>query len=1283
MKKLLNTLVLILILIMPLSALSVLADSEGILKNKVLYSWDFSSEEQTTSDSSLTDIPILNGSAEYSADNQNIKLNATSGAGMTVNLSTPVSYETSENVINVEFDANLGSIDKQYFTYEIKSGESNLIECSFMPYNKAGATGYLKVGGVDIIEDTDDANVNKQLINCISSAKADGMTAAVTHFRNEINLADGSVTVYITSGSKSGTFTGSFDTSEYNNITGLNFDITKNSTSRYTYIDNIKISQYQRIAAPDPSELVYDIVTKSDGDITTVDTSKMVYGDTIKTFLVTTAKDGKVVKQYTTAVDDSVNVDSKGAEDIEILPIYTYENLDESAFNTENGVTLDGTFEDGRYNFSFQKSNGTLTDIYVNGYMVGNNIEQTGKGRGTPKGSLYSVNDIKIEGGSINISTRRDEYNGRTYPNAPISTITINKVPQILNRKTKITLMGDSLVCEYYGGRRESDLGSNQTGWGQQLGNFIDKDKYEILNLANSGHYAKILYETATGGAIYNSQAGDIVIYQCGYNDYKRSSKEEMVEYMTKMVQDAKNAGVRMIFVTPPATCDPEDWLDHTAADYKNTSYSYPVRLGETVIETAKNLDVEYIDLSKYSYDYLTLLYGSDITEAGELYIQNLGVKDYIHLSYAGAMKWASYIAQTLFDRNYIDSINTDFSYKVTDTQNNEIECKVTENKDDSFDRYLISADDENINVRIMAHTEGNVYVCLYSENGKLQNIQSVMGNENVQTVTLPISHESGAYIKMFDWTENMKPVCQPSKNIYLEDINMDYSYEALEGKTVYAFGDSIVYGHKTPSQSFMRLMADDYNMNLGMYAVNGATVVSEDSSEKEDSSEETKGNYIIKQVKNAPDEKPDVIVFDGYTNDAYGDPKTDSFNSSGGHINILENLGEIQGNTATKFNGSTFCGGFEEIIYTMKQKWPDTPIVFVTIHKSGGRDWDVQCKLRDLSLEMCDKWGVEVVDIFKDTNLDTRDEGVMEKYIIGGAGSHPNVSACREFYIPLVSKKLNDILSREKYTLPENINDTVDVAVFAGQSNMSGRGTAADATVCDVNAGFEYKSVSNPTTLVPIQEPFGLNEDRENGIYDYNSDGTTKRTGSMVSSVVDAYYKNTGRQLVAVSASIGGTNTTQWKNTYISDAVKRLDDTKKFLEVNGIKVGRTFVVWCQGESDGDAKTTAENYKSNTKDIFNTFKEHGAENCFMVQIGHYNYVKYSGNKDGLTGAEWDEKYGIIRMAQAELCESDNDFTLVGSFEPYITDMKDRYHYNQATYNAVGKTVGENIAKYYN
>ena len=46
------------------------------------------------------------------------------------------------------------------------------------------------------------------------------------------------------------------------------------------------------------------------------------------------------------------------------------------------------------------------------------------------------------------------------------------------------------------------------------------------------------------------------------------------------------------------------------------------------------------------------------------------------------------------------------------------------------------------------------------------------------------------------------------------------------------------------------------------------------------------------------------------------------------------------------------------------------------------------------------------------------------------------------------------------------------------------------------------------------------------------------------------------------------------------------------------------------------------------------------------------------------------------------CCADEDFVLAGSFEPYIEDMKDRYHYYQSAYNAVGQTVGQNIADFY-
>lgn len=202
-----------------------------------------------------------------------------------------------------------------------------------------------------------------------------------------------------------------------------------------------------------------------------------------------------------------------------------------------------------------------------------------------------------------------------------------------------------------------------------------------------------------------------------------------------------------------------------------------------------------------------------------------------------------------------------------------------------------------------------------------------------------------------------------------------------LNYKSVYAFGDSIVYGHNAPDKSFMRLIANDYAMDLNMMAKNGATIVAES------------GNDIISQVKKAPVTEPDFIVFDGYTNDAYE--------------GILENMGTPQGSGATTFNNKTFCGAFEEIIYTMKQKWPNAKLVFVTIHKSAARDWDIQCALREAAIAICEEWGVEVVDVFTDATLDTRDENQMSKYIIGGNGSHPNEAGCREFYIPLVTEKL------------------------------------------------------------------------------------------------------------------------------------------------------------------------------------------------------------------------------------------------------------------------------------
>ena len=221
-----------------------------------------------------------------------------------------------------------------------------------------------------------------------------------------------------------------------------------------------------------------------------------------------------------------------------------------------------------------------------------------------------------------------------------------------------------------------------------------------------------------------------------------------------------------------------------------------------------------------------------------------------------------------------------------------------------------------------------------------------------------------------------------------------------LNYKNVYAFGDSIVYGHNDPNNAFMNLIAKKYSMKLTKYAKNGATVINST-------------NDILAQVNGASEVEPDFVVFDGYTNDAYGDSASDSFNAAG-NPDVTKILGESQGSGATEFDSSTFCGAFEEILYTMKQKWPNARLVFVTIHKSGARDFDIQTTLHDLTVQMCEAWGVSVVDMFNDATLDTRNADEMARYIINGAGSHPNVTCCEEFYVPMTAEKLIEICGGE-----------------------------------------------------------------------------------------------------------------------------------------------------------------------------------------------------------------------------------------------------------------------------
>lgn len=251
----------------------------------------------------------------------------------------------------------------------------------------------------------------------------------------------------------------------------------------------------------------------------------------------------------------------------------------------------------------------------------------------------------------------------------------------------------------------------------------------------------------------------------------------------------------------------------------------------------------------------------------------------------------------------------------------------------------------------------------------------------------------------------------------------------------------------------------------------------------------------------------------------------------------------------------------------------------------------------------------------------------------------------------------------------------TVDVFMFMGQSNMAGRGITSrtwpqHGPVITDGAGYEFRAISDPGRLSPITEPFGVNENRKGGI----DDGTMK-TGSMVTSFINAYYERNGHvPVVAVSASIGGSSLEEWNRIYKLDAVRRLEECTAFLLKEEYQIRHRYMLWCQGETEGDLGTTKAEYFAGISSLITTMKNAGIEKCFMVKIGNVNSLD-----ETLMQA-----YKNVMNWQEELAQTNPDVIIVSSDFAGMLErglMKDTFHYYQQAYNEVGYTAGINAALY--
>ncbi len=243
-----------------------------------------------------------------------------------------------------------------------------------------------------------------------------------------------------------------------------------------------------------------------------------------------------------------------------------------------------------------------------------------------------------------------------------------------------------------------------------------------------------------------------------------------------------------------------------------------------------------------------------------------------------------------------------------------------------------------------------------------------------------------------------------------------------------------------------------------------------------------------------------------------------------------------------------------------------------------------------------------------------------------------------------------------------------VDLILFMGQSNMAGRGVASDRwpqskSLAIEGVGYEYRAITAPECLSPLEEPFGKAENDPDGI----DDGKMK-TGSLVTSFVNAYYQRTGTPVVGISASKGGSSILQWLpgTLFMKDVERRLNSARRYMAESNICVRHTFLAWCQGETDGDHHMSGEEYIRCFELFWSHMRHLGVERCFLIRIGYYN-------------GPGEISYQEIMDAQDLIPQRIAGVTMVSTEFAGMKErglMKDAFHYYQAAYNEVGSKAGE-------
>ncbi|MGM9551065.1 MAG: stalk domain-containing protein [Clostridia bacterium] len=370
------------------------------------------------------------------------------------------------------------------------------------------------------------------------------------------------------------------------------------------------------------------------------DTNVKINGETYLTWDMADELVGEV------SCKDSITISSDGEVKVEITPVFTFAPT--GGINTANGE-YSISLPKGTYDFAFTKNDRERANIWLNGFLVGANVDMYGT-VGVPDGTRHEFTNVKIE------DTAKIKLTEKSFT---LEKVEAYRTPTIINRKTKVFVGGDSTLCNYYPvlpDKTDDEIapGTIRTGWAQVLDRYLS-DEYEVVNLASSGDWANNWKNQAFPTVMENAEKGDYLIIQFGINDRNRDdkTKDTMYNALYEMVTKAQGKGINVILVKPQPSVG-YSWGN--AGDFEKPNgnnggfFDVPYQVCEATGCT-------FVDLNNMVGDHFAQMGREYVSQNYQLWDYNTStMSDKLHISFDGANKCAELFAAYVNEKGILKS---------------------------------------------------------------------------------------------------------------------------------------------------------------------------------------------------------------------------------------------------------------------------------------------------------------------------------------------------------------------------------------------------------------------------------------------------------------------------------------------------------------------------------------------------------------------------------------------------------------------------------------------------